>query len=143
MSFKGRPFLPSDMEWYESWYKARDHVEPPPPPKVSHVIEHADFGPVAAGGIVLTDSDYTFPEGFCTNPKAPASIRKEALFALGVWAFKTTVGLGYKRAITITQAPVIAELFESMVAHDIMGEGLPSVFTEFKAHKVYEVKHGK
>jgi hypothetical protein len=127
-----------DAVWYQDWWARRGYEEAPKHPKLFYVVQDAEYGPVAAGGIVLTDNDYCFPDGFCTNPIAPPEMRDLALKKLAIWVLETGLEMGYKRALLITPVSRMVDLYKDAMAYGIMN-GMGMEFNEFPAHKVYEI----
>ena len=135
MNFEVRPFHPeSDAGWYSNWWSCRA-FPPAPMPKTAVVLEQ-DGRPIAAGGLVLTDSDYVLPDGFCTNPEAPKELRQLALQNLFSWAAQEAVKRGYSRGIVMTSA---SSIFQHGI---ILEEGTQGAFKvePFPEHRVFEIK---
>jgi hypothetical protein len=105
-------------------------------PNVSTVILDVEGRPVAAGGLVLTDSNFVIPDGFCTDPGAPKGIRELALQTLFSWAAEEAVKRGFSRGLVLTSAPSI---FQHGI---ILEEGTTGRFKvePYLAHRVFEIK---
>lgn len=127
-TLKLRLFDPkTDGLWYTEWWHARGFLKVPLMPKVNIVVFDDSGFPIAAGGLVLTDSNFVFPDGFCANPDASKEQRQRGLQEVSKWAVETTLKLGFEAALFVTSS-------SSIVAHAIMGsEAVKSKAIDFEA----------
>ena len=94
---------------YEAWWRARGISDPPGIPKVMLVVEDSEGKPMAAGGLVQTDSDYAIVDGYARDPALSPEKAQEALFRVSLGLTQVAKHLKIKRAILMSVVPNVLE----------------------------------